>query len=45
MDRRRAGALGLEGRGAFFCYGGYSAVDVEDRYDEFVGVYAAVTPN
>ncbi len=45
MDCRRSGALGLEYKGAFFCYGGYSAVDVEDRYDEFVGVYAAVTPN
>jgi hypothetical protein len=26
-DRQRAGALGLEGKGALFCYGGYSAVD------------------
>lgn len=32
VDRRRAGALGLESKGAFFCYGGYSAVDVEDRF-------------
>ena len=27
LDRQRAGALGLEGKGALFCYGGYSAVD------------------